>query len=287
MIRLGTRGSALALVQAEFVASALGGEVELVTIATSGDRGQAPNDKSRWTSALERALLDDEIDIAVHSAKDVPGELADGTCIIAIPGRQDPRDAICGTAGIASLRSGARIGTSSIRRAAQIRAVRGDLEVVEVRGNVDTRLRKLAAGEFDALVLAVAGLRRLALESEIGVVLDLVPAPGQGALLVQARAGDDRARHINDALTERCVLSERAIASRLEATCATPLGALAVPASGTDVTLKAWVGLPDGSHWIADELTGPAARVAADVAERMRAAGASELLERAEEMAAA
>jgi hydroxymethylbilane synthase len=287
VIRLGTRGSALALAQAKLVADALGGEVELVTITTSGDRGEALGDKARWTSALEAALLASEIDIAVHSAKDVPGELADGTVIAAIPERSDPRDVICGAAAITSLGSAARIGTSSIRRAAQLRALRDDLQIVELRGNVDTRLRKLAAGDADALVLAAAGLRRLGRAGEIGGVLDLVPAPGQGALLVQARTGDDRAAKINDPNSERCVIAERALASRLNATCNTPLGASTVPASGTDVTLRAWVGLPDGSHWIADELTAPADQVGPLVAERMRSVGASELLARAEEMAAA
>ena len=287
MIRLGTRGSALALAQAKLVAAALADEVELVTITTSGDRGEALDDKSRWTSALEAALLAGEIDIAVHSAKDVPGELAEGTCIAAIPERQDPRDALCGFADFASLGSGARVGTSSIRRTAQIRALREDIEVVELRGNVDTRLRKLHAGEVDALVLAVAGLNRLGRESEIGGVLSLVPAPGQGALLVQARTGDERARKLNDSGAERCVIAERALASYLNATCHTPLGASTVPASGTDVTLSAWVGLPDGSHWIADELTGSAEHIGAQVAERMLAAGARELLVQAEEMAAA
>jgi len=288
VIRLGTRGSALALAQAKLVADALDEEVELVTITTSGDRGEALGDKARWTSALEAALLASEIDIAVHSAKDVPGELADGTWIAAIPARQDPRDALCGFADFASLGSGARVGTSSIRRAAQIRALRDDIEIVEIRGNVDTRLRKLKEGAVDALVLAAAGLKRLGRESEIGGVIDqFVPAPGQGALLVQARAGDERARKISDPNSERCVIAERALASYLGATCNTPLGASAVPASGTDATLRAWVGLPDGSHWIEDELTGEASEVAAEIAERMTAAGARELLEQAEEMAAA
>jgi len=287
VIRIGTRGSALALAQANLVGAQLG-EHQIVVITTAGDRGQGLNDKSRWTSALERALLDDEIDIAVHSAKDVPGELADGTVIAAIPERQDPRDALCGFADFALLGSGARVGTSSIRRTAQIRALCEDIEVVELRGNVDTRLRKLRAGEVDALVLAVAGLNRLGRESEIGGVIDqFVPAPGQGALLVQARAGDERARKISDPNSERCVIAERALASYLGATCNTPLGASAVPASGTDATLRAWVGLPDGSHWIEDELTGEASEVAAEIAERMTAAGARELLEQAEEMAAA
>jgi hydroxymethylbilane synthase len=289
VIRLGTRGSALALAQAKLVAAALEleVEVEVITISTAGDRDQARNDKSRWTSALEAALLAGEIDIAVHSAKDVPGELAEGTEIAAIPARAGALDALCGFADLASIAPGARVGTSSIRRAAQLRAAREDLELVAIRGNVDTRLRKLADGEVDALVLAVAGLARLGRESEIGGILDLIPAPGQGALIVQARTGDEGARHINDPLAERCVMSERALASHLNATCNTPLGASAVPASGHDVMLRAWVGLPDGSHWISDELTGSAEEIGTRLAERMIAAGASELLQRAEEMAAA
>ena len=288
MIRLGTRGSALALAQAKLVSAALADEVELVTITTSGDRDDARNDKSRWTSALEAALLAGEIDIAVHSAKDVPGELADGTAIAAIPARAGTLDALCGFADFASIVPGARVGTSSIRRTAQLRAKRDDIEIVELRGNVDTRLRKLADGQVDALVLAEAGLTRLGRESEIGCLLsEFVPAPGQGALLVQARAGDERAREINDPSSERCVVAERALASHLSATCNTPLGASAVPASGTDVTLRAWVGLPDGSHWIEDELTGKAGEVANAMASRMTAAGARELLQRAEQMAPA
>jgi hydroxymethylbilane synthase len=161
---------------------------------------------------------------------------------------------------------------------------------VELRGNVDTRLRKLEQGEADAIVIAYAGLTRLGRVSEIGGVLDLVPAPGQGALLVQARAGDNPTLSaiapVNDESAERCVMSERALASSLNATCATPLGASAVPASDTDVTLKAWIGLPDGSHWIADELIAPHDQVGALMAERMTAAGARELLEQAERMAA-
>ena len=259
-------------------------------ITTAGDRGEGVADKSRWTSALEAALLDGEIDIAVHSAKDVPGEIAEGT-VVAAYRRADPRDAICGAGEIASLGSGARVGTSSMRRTAQLRALRDDIQIVEMRGNVDTRLRKLADREADAIVLAVAGLERLGRDGEIGGVLDgLVPAPGQGALLVQARSDDAatlaKLATINDPVAELCVMSERALASHLNATCATPLGASAVPASDSDVRLKAWIGLPDGSHWIQDELTGDAAGVAASVAERMLAAGARELLQQAEELAA-
>ena len=291
MIRVGTRGSALAVAQASWVAARLD-DAELVTITTSGDRGEALGDKSRWTSALESALLAGEIDIAVHSAKDVPGELAEGTVIAAIPARQDPRDVLCGFRSLEALPREGRVGTSSIRRAAQLRALREDIQIVELRGNVDTRLRKLAEGEVGAIVIAHAGLIRLGRTSEADCVLgELVPAPGQGALLVQARAGDsptfNRIIPLNDESAERCVISERALASHLNATCATPLGATAVRASGNDVTLKAWIGLPDGSNWIADELTGDANEVASRVAERMTAAGARELLEHAERMAAA
>jgi hydroxymethylbilane synthase len=289
VIRIGTRGSALAVAQASWVAEQLA-ETEVVTITTAGDRGDALGDKSRWTSTLEAALRAGEIDVAVHSAKDVPGELAEGTTIAAIPRRQDPRDALCGAAEFASLGSGARVGTSSIRRAAQLRALREDIQIVELRGNVDTRLRKLSEGHADAIVIAYAGLIRLGRTAEAGCVLrELVPPPGQGALLLQARAGDgptlEAVGPLSDESAERCVMSERALANHLNATCATPLGASAVPASGTDVTLKAWIGLPDGSHWIADELTGPAAQIAATLAERMTAAGARELLEQAERMA--
>lgn len=291
MIRVGTRGSALAVVQASSVAEQLA-EAELVTISTSGDRGEALGDKSRWTSAFERALLAGEIDIAVHSAKDVPGELAEGTVIAAIPGRTDPRDVICGATAITSLGSAARIGTSSIRRAAQLRALREDIQIVELRGNVDTRLRKLEQGEADAIVIAYAGLIRLGRTAEAGCVLsELVPAPGQGALLVQARANDAATlaavRPLNDESAERCVMAERALASRLSASCATPFGASAVPESDHDVTLTAWIGLPDGSHWIEDQLTGPADTVGPLTAERMLKAGARELLEQATRMATA
>jgi hydroxymethylbilane synthase len=291
VIRIGTRGSALALAQANWVASRIG-DTDLVTITTSGDRGENISDKSRWTSELERALLEGEIDVAVHSAKDVPGELAEGTIIGAVPERADPSDVICGATAITSLGSDARVGTSSIRRTAQIRAVRDDLEIVEIRGNVDTRLRKLAGGEVDVLVLAHAGLDRLGRASEAtGVLNKLVPAPGQGALLVQARRDDAPTLAtlavVDSEAAKRCVMSERALASHLMATCNTPLGALAVPASDMDVTLKAWVGLPDGSHWIEDELTGPSETVGRMLAERMVTVGARDLLKQAETMALA
>jgi hydroxymethylbilane synthase len=280
-MRIGTRGSALALVQARAVAAALGG-AELVEIRTDGDRAAGGGDKARWVSALERALLAGDIDLAVHSAKDVPTELPDGLALVAMPARADPRDALCGADSLRALAPGARVGTSSLRRAAQLRALRPDLDMASVRGNVDTRLRKLAAGDADALVLALAGLQRLGRGGEAGAVLDeLVPAPGQGALALQARAGSlDPAILIavSDPETEACVRAERSLAAALGASCETALGAHALGCSGGEVELTGWVGADDGSVWVRDRLRGPAESVGGRLAERMLAAGAGELL---------
>lgn len=287
-MRLGTRGSALALAQARWVAERVVGEpAEIVEITTLGDRGAALQDKSRWTSELERALADGRIDVAVHSAKDVPTELGDGLELVAVPARADPRDALCGAGGLAELAPGARVGTSSLRRAAQLRALRDDLEVVQLRGNVDTRLGKLAAGEADALVLALAGLERLGRADAAGGVLDeLVPAAGQGALALQARAGEaleaGALRNLIDPAAMACVTAERDLVGALGASCHTPVGAHARWMGAGQVVLTAWVGLPDGSAWLRDELTGDAALVGFRCAERMLAAGAADLLARAE-----
>src|SRR5580704_6339709 len=339
-MRIGTRGSALALVQARFVAGLLGphlagaqgpgvasgasgaagadwsSTIELVTIATSGDRGAPGGDKSRWVLELERALSAGEIDLAVHSAKDLPGELADGLALLGGPPRAAAEDVLCVREAVSShptgpattgagrpppqrgalelLATGARVGTSSLRRAAQLRAVREDLEVVPVRGNVDTRLRKLREGDFDALVLARAGLARLGREAEVDAVLDparFVPAPGQGTLALEGRAEDKRTREavqaITDAKTFACLQAERAVAHALGASCHTPLGAHAVDYGCGCLHLRAWVGLPDGSAWVSDELLGgfydPDA-LGRRVAERLRSAGADDLLSHAEEL---
>ncbi|HEV3387593.1 MAG TPA: hydroxymethylbilane synthase [Solirubrobacteraceae bacterium] len=275
MIRLGTRGSALALAQAEWVGSRLGAEYELVKIDAAGP----VDDKSRWVSGLERALLEGEIDVAVHSAKDVPAELADGLELIAIPVREDPRDAICGAPSLSALGSGARVGTSSLRRAAQVRASREDLSVVEVRGNVDTRLRKLVAGECDALVLAVAGLARLGRLDAVGGILDgFVPAAGQGALVVEARPRRVDVSGLVDADATACVTAERALTRALGASCNTPVGANARVLGDGELELTAWVGRADGSEWVRDVLRGPAADVGGAVADRLLAVGAAELL---------
>ena len=275
MIRVGTRGSALALAQAEWVGERLGTEYELVQIEAAGPVG----DKSRWVSELERALLADEVDVAVHSAKDVPAELAPGLELVAIPSREDPRDAICGAPSLSELGPGARVGTSSLRRAAQIRAAREDLEVVEVRGNVDTRLRKLAEGQCDALVLAAAGLARLGRLDAVDGILDaFVPAAGQGALALEAPPGRLSLDGLIDADATACVRAERELTRALGASCNTPVGAFARVVGGGVLELTAWVGRPDGSAWVRDVLRGPASEVGGAVAERLLAAGAGELL---------
>jgi hydroxymethylbilane synthase len=261
----------------------------------------------------------------VHSAKDLPGELAAGLTLLGAPPRAAVEDVLCFAAanpaaggdraanehargtrggdggegapsGLDGLAERARVGTSSIRRAAQLRGARADLEVVALGGNVDTRLRLLAEGQLDAILLARAGLQRLGREGEVGAVLDpalFVPAPGQGALALEARASDTRVGEavaaILDEDTSACLQAERAVAGALDASCHTPIGAHATPAGCGCLGLRAWVGLPDGSAWIVDELLGgfydPPA-LGQRMAERMAAAGARELLTRAQEMAA-
>ena len=311
-MRIATRASALALAQAEQVAQALvraGFETRVVPLSTRGDRSPGGErteaslqDKSRWVAELQDALLRGEVDLAVHSAKDVPGELPRGLALLGAPARAPVEDALCGARSLDALPAGARVGTSSLRRAAQLRAARADLEVLPVRGNVDTRLRKLAAvddggsGALAALVLARAGLQRLRLEAHIGAVLDaqrFVPAPGQGVLALEGRAGDERALHaagaIGDEVTFACLHAERALARELKASCNTPLGVHAV-AYGAHLVLRAWVGLPDGSEWVLDELDGELATpepLAREVAARLRLAGAGEILAESDRLATA
>jgi hydroxymethylbilane synthase len=297
-MRIGTRGSALALAQAGHVAELLGG-AELIPITTTDRRSASDRasggDKSRWVDTIEQALLAGEIDLAVHSAKDVPGELADGLSLLGTPARAAAEDVLCGAPALDALPEGATVGTSSLRRAAQLRATREDLQVVAIGGNVDTRLRRLGEDGLHAIVLARAGLQRLGREQEIGAVLDperFVPAPGQGVLALEGRADDARVREsvekITDADAFACLLAERAVARALSATCHTPLGAHAVPAGCGCLNLRAWVGLPDGSAWTRDESLGgfyDPETLGRRVAERLNAAGAGELLRRAEEMA--
>jgi hydroxymethylbilane synthase len=273
-LRLGTRGSALALAQAGEVARLIGGETELVKITTAGDVDRARGDKSRWVGALEAALLSGEIDVAVHSAKDVPGELAPGTAIVATPRRAEPFDALVGEDGLPAVREGARVGTSALRRRSQLLAARPDLEVREIRGNVDTRLAKRAAGEVDVLILAAAGLDRLGRRGEAGAVLHdgvFVPAAGQGVIAVQARAGSpaaEAALRADHAATHAALDAEREVVRALEASCHTPVGVLATRGS-----VRAFVGLPDGSEYLLEE-----AETAEALTSRLLAAGADELL---------
>jgi hydroxymethylbilane synthase len=293
-LRIGTRGSRLALVQARAVAAALGGETELVEITTAGDVDRARGDKSRWTGALEAALVAGDIDLAVHSAKDVPGELAEGTAIVAAPRRADPYDVLVGEDGLDGVREGARVGTSALRRRAQLLAARPDLEVRALRGNVDTRLRKLAAGEADVIVLAAAGLARLDRLGEAGGRLDgelFVPAAGQGVIAVQARvpsaAADAAIASVNHASTMACLQAERAAVRVLGASCHAPVG-VSARLDAESLQMRGFAGLPDGSEWVLDEHAATAADPAAagaELARRMQLAGADDVLGRAEELA--
>jgi hydroxymethylbilane synthase len=293
VLRLGTRGSALALAQAKVVAKALGG-AEIVPIKTSGDRDSA--DKSRFVKEIERALLDGEIDLGVHSAKDLPTDLPDELEIAGVPERADPRDAYVGhVTSLGAVAPGSRIGTASLRRRAQILARRPDLEVVDLRGNVDTRLDRLEDGEFDGLILAAAGLHRLRRAEEMAFPIEpeeMIPSPGQGALVIQTRRADDRPAAAAESITDRGALAtlraERALVAALGASCNTPLGAYAELQHGGRCRMRAFCGLPDGSEWLTDEMEMDSADPEAlgrALAERMKSAGAADILERAEAMA--
>ncbi len=286
-MRLGTRGSALALAQAQLVADMLG-DAETVAVETSGYRGSV-GDKSRFVKELEDALLAGEVDLAVHSAKDVPADLPEGLALVGVPDRADARDALCGAGALSELPAGASVGTASVRRRSQLLALRPDLAVCELRGNVDTRLRRLHGEEFSALVLACAGLDRLGRSEGSPIsVTELTPAAGQGCIALEARADDAVAAQAAASITDPEALvrltAERALVSALDATCDTPMGALA-SLEGQTLRLAAYVGLPDGSRWVRDRFEGPAsepAALGASVAERMVAAGAGEILDEAE-----
>ena len=289
-IRIATRNSALAKAQAGQVAELLGGAA-LVEVSSDGEVG----DKARFVRGVERALLDGEANIGVHSAKDLPAEMPDGLAIAAVPAREDPADVWIGVgASLDEVPEGARVGTASLRRRAQLLAARPDLDVSELHGNVDTRLRKLAEGALDAIVLAAAGLRRLGREDEASFALPagtMVPAAGQGALVLQARADDsdaiEAAAAIGDGTALRELTAERASVALLEATCATPVGVHATVA-GERIGIEAFVGLPDGSEWIRDRVEGAVEEPAAAgalLAERLLSAGARDILDRAEAVA--
>ena len=291
VLRLGSRGSTLALVQAESVAAALGG-AEVVAVKTAdGEAG----DKARFVRGVERAILDREVELGVHSAKDVPAELPDGLALVGVPGREDPTDAFIGDAGsLEELAEGARVGTASLRRGSQLLALRPDLELLELRGNVDTRLAKLADGGYDGVVLASAGLARLGRLDEVSFRFELermTPAPGQGCLALEARDDDGETAAAAGRVTDRSALTEltaeRVAVRALEASCDTPVG-ICARHEGDDLVLVGYAGLPDGSIWVRDRVAGDPEQPAAlgeSLAERMLAAGAREILERAEAMA--
>jgi hydroxymethylbilane synthase len=275
-LRIGTRGSALALWQANHVRDELarlhGVESELVRIRTAGDRmqnaplAQAMNQigaegsaKGIFIKELEDALLAGTADIAVHSMKDVPTETPAGLVFAAITRREDPRDCLISRSNRAlkGLSSGMRIGTSSVRRQAQLRHVRPDLRVEDLRGNVDTRLKKLEAGEFDAIVLAKAGVNRLGAGEKVSQVFNadvMLPAVGQGALGIETRAGDPElvklAASLDDATTRACVMAERSLLRELEGGCQVPVGAWAKIAASGQIEFEAGVFSPDGNEAI-------------------------------------
>jgi hydroxymethylbilane synthase len=270
-LRIGTRGSALALWQASHIAERLaqrhGIKTQLVRIRTAGDRlqsvsvsqaGASADGKGIFIKELEDALLAGAVDLAVHSMKDVPTEAPAGLAFPAVTRREDVRDCLVSRDGrtLENLPPGARIGTSSLRRQAQLRHHRPDLEMADVRGNVDTRLRKLASGEFDAVVLALAGLKRLGVADKVTQVLDtdvMLPAVGQGAIGIETRTDDRRASELvaalDDAETRACVTAERALLHELQGGCQVPLGAWARLAGG-ELHLEAAVFSADGREFV-------------------------------------
>ncbi len=289
-LRLATRGSALALAQARQVAGMLGG-AELVEIRGDGGAG----DKSRFVRGVEQALLEGRADIGVHSAKDVPSSMPEELALAGVPPREASADAwVGGASSLEQVANGARVGTASLRRRSQLLALRPDLRISELRGNVDTRLNRLAEGELDAIVLASAGLRRLQREAEISFELSteqMTPAAGQGALILQARRGEDEARTACAKLSDETALveltAERSAVAALGADCTSPVGVHARCDRG-EVTLSAFIGLADGSEWVRDGVSGEAERAAelgAELARRLLAAGGGELLRRSAEAA--
>jgi hydroxymethylbilane synthase len=299
-LRIGTRGSALALWQAKSIAEALrqsgGVETELVIIKTSGDKFQQTSfsqmgTKGVFIKELEDALLERHVDLAVHSMKDLPTEMPDGLTIAAICKREDVRDALLSSAGstLDTLAHGARVGTSSLRRQSQLLHARNDLRMIEIRGNVDTRIEKLKRGDYDAIVLAKAGLDRLGLSANITQVLPQevsLPAAGQGAIGVEARAGDAETLHVlrllNDDETRSSVNAERAALAGLEGGCQVSIGAWGRVEQG-QLLLDVAVLSPDGEQRIWEKRSGSpeeAESIGARVAHKLIERGAATLLAR-------
>ncbi|MBW3630898.1 MAG: hydroxymethylbilane synthase [Gemmatimonadetes bacterium] len=302
-IRIATRGSALALWQAHYVEAALHEahqdvQTEIEVIRTTGDRiTDVPlsriGDRGLFTKELDHALLDGTADLAVHSLKDVPTRLPDGLVIGAVSEREDPRDALIlplGASGdLATLRAGARVGTSSLRRRAQLFAARPDVEVVDLRGNLNTRMGKLDSGDYDAIILAVAGVKRLGWLDRISTFLEppqWLPAVGQGALAIVTRVGDapllERLRALHHPDTGHAVAAERAFLNSLEGGCQIPIGALAAAADG-EISLAGLVADLDGRTILRDSRSGRASdarQIGEELADALRARGAEDILER-------
>ncbi|MCC7418031.1 MAG: hydroxymethylbilane synthase [Acidobacteria bacterium] len=304
-LRLGSRGSQLALFQARLVAQRIaerGGPVaEIVVIKTSGDRlADAPlsdvGGKRLFVKEIEEALLAGDVDLAVHSSKDMPAALLEGLAISAVLPREDPADALVLPAAappslddiMARRGAGTRVGTGSVRRIAQLRRLLPDAAFLNIRGNLDTRLRKLDAGDYDLLVLASAGLRRLGFTSRISARLPLdecIPAPGQGIIAIETRADDEATRAhvgtVNDAEAAAALEAERALVLALGGGCQMPIGGVAVPEGSASLTLRAIVASLDGARVVRCEKTGPKHHPAAlgqTVAEDLLSQGAAEIL---------
>ncbi|MFC3862709.1 hydroxymethylbilane synthase [Deinococcus antarcticus] len=304
-VTVGTRGSTLALAQTRWVIARLKEEwpeteFRLQTISTKGDRNRESleqlaqkGDKGFWVKEIEDALLQNRVDIAVHSLKDLPTEQPEGLEVASIPKRVDSRDVLVGREGakkLADLPQGARVGTSSIRRKAFLKSYRPDLQVIDLRGNIDTRLAALGTGDYDAIILAAAGLIRTELRHRIDEFIEpdiLLPAPGQGALALETRADDDLsievAYAIHDHLTDDRITAEREFLAGLGAGCMAPVGAHATVKGGT-LTLEGWVAALDGTHVIRATSSGEAgecADIGAELAEDMLKQGADRFIEAA------
>jgi len=296
MLIIASRGSQLALWQAHWVKqqlAALGYPSRIDIVKTTGDKitdvplaqvGAQVGAKGLFTKEIEEALLEGRADLAVHSLKDLPTELPAGLVLAATPAREDPRDALVGKR-LADLPAGAKVGTSSLRRAAQLRKIRPDLRIEPVRGNLDTRLRKLDQGRYDAIMLAAAGLKRLGWEDRIAEILspDIVcPAVGQGALAIETgTTGLLACQKLNHAATHSAITAERALLAALGGGCQVPIGAYAT-VTGDRLSIQAIVVSPNGVHLVRDRSEGPLAdaqRIGRELGEALLAAGADRILE--------
>ena len=301
-LRIATRGSKLALRQTEIVADLIRAahpsvDIEIVPVTTTGDKDARPyaeiGGKGLFMGEVEREVLEGRADIAVHSAKDLTAELAEGCAIVCVPTRASTHDVVIGGGEgsgperLGALPSGARVGTSSMRRRALLSEARPDLEIVEFRGNLDTRLGKVERGEVDAAIVAAAGIERLGTAVSVGA-LDpeaWTPAPAQGALAMEARSDNETVTQLliglQDPSARAEVEAERAFAAALEGGCSVPLGCRSV-ATGSQIVLSGYLGLPDGTQSFRDRISGPVSEAAAlgrELAAAIRSSGGDEILE--------